>query len=250
MRTWEKALWPLLTVGMLLASWQGAVSCTHTRIFPTPLEVLLGLEELIRRGLLLGYIRDSLARVSAGYLAAAVLGIPIGLLLGRYAVAAEAFSPLIQMMRPISPLAWSPLAVVWFGVGNLAPVFLIFLASFVPIVVATGDGVPPMFLDAGQNFGLSPAALPRRVIFPASLPQTLIGLRIALGVAWLLVVAAEMIAVHFGLGYLIIEARNANERYDLVIAGILLIGMTGLCLDSGMRRLARLQSIRGSLMNE
>jgi NitT/TauT family transport system permease protein len=175
------------------------------------------------------------------------------LLLGWYRAAAECFNPVIQIVRPISPLAWTPLAIVWFGVGSLAPIFLIFLASFFPIVVSTMNGVrnvPPMFRDAGQNFGLTPAALLRRVIFPAALPQILIGLRIALGVAWLVVVAAEMIAVDSGLGYLIIDSRNAGKRYDLVIAGMLLIGLIGLGLDSSIRRIERLPSIRWGFLND
>jgi NitT/TauT family transport system permease protein len=253
MRTWENTLWPLLALVGGLAVWQASVNWTHTRIFPAPVQVVLGVNELIHKGLLLPYVRDSLARVSAGYLTAVVLGIPAGLMLGWYRVAAEAFNPVIQMIRPISPLAWIPLAIVWFGVGNLAPVFLIFLASFFPIVVATGNGVrnvPAMFRNAGENFGLSPASLLRRVIFPASLPQILIGLRIALGIAWLVVVAAEMIAVDSGLGYLIIDSRNAGKRYDLVVAGMLLIGLIGLGLDSGIRRLERLPSLRWGFTND
>ncbi len=249
----ERVLWPLLAFAIVLAIWQVAVTATQTRIFPAPGQVLLGLAELARKGLLLRYVLDSLGRVSAGYLAAVVVGVPAGLLLGWYPVVAEAFNPVIQMVRPISPLAWIPLAIVWFGVGTLAPVFLIFLGSFFPIVVATIQGVrnvPPMFRLAGRNFGLSTAALSRRVIFPAALPQVLLGLRIALGIAWLVVVAAEMIAVDSGLGYLIIDSRNAGKRYDLVIAGMLLIGLIGLSLDIGMCRLERLKSVRWGFGNE
>jgi NitT/TauT family transport system permease protein len=253
MKHGKDILWSLLAFAIVLAIWQAAVIATQTRIFPAPGQVLLGLAELARKGLLFRYVLDSLGRVSAGYLAAMLLGVPTGLLLGWYPVAAEAFNPVIQMVRPISPLAWIPLAIVWFGVGTLAPVFLIFVASFFPIVVATIQGVrnvPPMFRLAAQNFGLSTAALSRRVIFPAALPQILLGLRIALGIAWLVVVAAEMIAVDSGLGYLIIDSRNAGKRYDLVIAGMLLIGLIGLGLDTGMRQLERLKSLRWGFSNE
>ena len=214
---------------------------------------MAGLQELARKGLLAGYVRDSLMRVSTGYATALVLGIPIGLVLGWYPTAARAVNPVIQMVRPISPLAWIPVAIVWFGVGEMAPVFLIFLASFFPIVVQTINGVrnvPPMFRNAGRNFGLSPVSLLGKVVFPAALPQILIGLRIALGIAWLVVVAAEMIAVDSGLGYLIIDSRNAGQRYDLVIAGMLLIGAIGLGLDFGMRRLERLKSVRWGFEND
>jgi NitT/TauT family transport system permease protein len=151
------------------------------------------------------------------------------------------------MLRPISPLAWIPVAIAWFGIGPLAPIFLIFLAAFFPVLVSTADGVrqvSPTVRDTGRNFGLRPALLLWRVIFPAALPQILIGLRLALGIAWLVVVAAEMIAVDSGLGYLIIDSRNAGKRYDLVVSGMLSIGLIGLTLDFGIRRLERLKSIR------
>jgi NitT/TauT family transport system permease protein len=240
-------------LAVVLLIWHAAVVLTRTDVFPAPIQIVQGLGELLRKGLLTGYVRDSLMRVSIGYLASLVLGVPSGLLLGWYRAAAECFNPVIQIVRPISPLAWTPLAIVWFGVGSLAPIFLIFLASFFPIVVSTMNGVrsvPSMFRDAGQNFGLTPAALLRRVIFPAALPQILIGLRIALGIAWLVVVAAEMIAVDSGLGYLIIDSRNAGKRYDLVIAGMLLIGVIGLGLDSSIRRIERLPSIRWGFLND
>jgi NitT/TauT family transport system permease protein len=246
-------LWPLLTFALVLLIWHAAVIWTRTQIFPPPMQIARALNELVTKGLLIGYFRDSLVRVLIGYLAALVLGIPLGLLLGWYRGAAECFNPVIQILRPISPLAWTPLAIVWFGVGSLTPIFLIFLASFFPMVVSTMNGVgnvPPMFRNAGQNFGLTPAALLRRVIFPAALPQILIGLRIALGIAWLVVVAAEMIAVDSGLGYLIIDSRNAGKRYDLVIAGMLLIGLIGLGLDSGIRCIERLLSIRWGFLND
>jgi NitT/TauT family transport system permease protein len=140
-----------------------------------------------------------------------------------------------------------PLAVIWFGVSDLAPIFLIFLASFFPIVVATMNGVreiPPMFLQAGRNFGLTTPRLIARVIFPAVLPRIVVGLRLAFGVAWLVLVAAEMIAVDSGLGYLIIDARNAGKRYDLVIGGMLMIGLIGLALDVLIRRTERLKFVR------
>src|SRR5262249_46322934 len=154
-----------------------------------------GMAELVRKGLLWSYIRDSLMRVGIGYLFALLLGIPSGLLLGWYPAAAAVVNPVIQMLRPISPIAWIPISIIWFGVGAAAAIYLILLASFFPIVVATMNGVrnvPSMFRRAGRNFGLSPAALLGRVVFPASLPGIIVGLRIALGIAWLVVVAAEM----------------------------------------------------------
>ena len=118
----------------LILLWQIAVTASGTRIFPTPLDVLRGLGDLPH---LVAYTRDSLFRVFCGYVAAVVLGVPVGLALGWWSALAKATNPLIQMLRPISPLAWMPLSVIWFGVSNLAPIFLIFLASFFPVVVAT-----------------------------------------------------------------------------------------------------------------
>ena len=246
-RDWEVLLWPLLTLSVLLILWHTGVKWSGTRVFPSPLDVEHGFAELLRKGLLWKYMRDSLMRVGLGYALAALCGIPLGLLLGWYPDAASTVNPVIQMLRPISPLAWIPLSIVWFGTSDLAAVFLIFLASFFPIVVSTSNGVrsvPTMYRQAGGNFGLTPAALLYRVILPASLPQILVGLRIALGVAWLVVVAAEMIAVNSGLGYLIIDSRNAGKRYDLVVAGVILIGAIGLALDSAMRRFEKRKSVR------
>ncbi len=230
---------PLITGIVLLLIWSSAVRLSGTKIFPSPADVVRAIVSLSEKSLLWSYIRDSLTRVAAGYLIAVVLGIPIGMMLGWFRPLERAVNPLVQLLRPISPLAWMPLTVIWFGVSNLAPMFLIFIASLFPIVVATANAVrnvPPMYLQAGRNFGLSTPEILRRVVFPAVLPQILVSLRIVFGVAWLVLVASEMIAVDSGLGYLIIDARNAGKRYDLVVAGMLLIGGIGLLLDLGFRR--------------
>ena len=238
---------PIVTGALLVLAWHAAVAYTGTKIFPSPADVLRGIATLIERRILLAYIADSLIRVGTGYIAAVLAGVPIGLWLGWHPELGRAVNPLIQMLRPISPLAWMPLAVIWFGVSNAAPIFLIFLASFLPVVVTMMNAVrnvPPMYVQAGRNFGLSTRALIVRVIFPAVLPRILVGLRIAFGVAWLVLVAAEMIAVDSGLGYLIIDARNAGKRYDLVVGGMLLIGAIGLALDALIRRTERLKFVR------
>jgi NitT/TauT family transport system permease protein len=246
-RAAEAILLPLVTAALLVALWDVVVRLSHTDVFPSPFAVARGLGELARKGVLGIYVRDSLVRVSAGYLLALVLGIPLGIALGWYSAAARAINPVIQFLRPISALAWIPVAIVLFGVTNFATIFLIFLASFFPIVVASMNGVrniPLMYLSAGRNFGLSAPALFSRVVFPAALPRVLTGLRVALGVAWLVVVAAEMIAVDSGLGYLVIDSRNAGKRYDLVIAAMLLIGLIGLALNMLVRLVERLRAVR------
>jgi NitT/TauT family transport system permease protein len=246
-RKWEKLFWPLLAVGLFLVVWHYAVVVSGSKVFPAPADVVKGIRELARKGVLGGYIVDSLRRVFVGFGLAVLTGIPIGLTLGWYPAAAQVVNPVIQMARPISPLAWIPLAILWFGVGDAAAVYLIFLGSFFPIVVASMNGVrnvPSMFRRAGRNFGLGPSALLAKVVFPAALPQIIMGLRIALGIAWLVVVAAEMIAVDSGLGYLVIDARNSGKRYDLVVAAMLMIGTIGLALDLMFRRLEKMRSVR------
>src|SRR3989442_3315904 len=159
MRRWETYLLPLAAACFFLAAWHFGVQWSGTSIFPSPKAVLRGLGDLAHRGVLASYTRDSLFRVGSGYLLALSFGVPLGIALGWYPQLAAATNPLIQMLRPISPLAWMPLAVVWFGVSDFAPIFLIFLAAFFPVVVATMNGVrniPPMYLQAGQNFGLAP----------------------------------------------------------------------------------------------
>lgn len=248
----ERIVLPIATAGVALAVWEVAVRLTGTSIFPSPAAVARGLAELASRGLLAAYIVDSLRRVAIGYGIAVLAGIPLGLIVGWSAAVGRVVNPLVQMLRPISPIAWMPLAVIWFGVGEPAPVFLIVLGAFFPLVVATANGVrnvPVIYLRAGSNFGLSTGAVLARVVFPAILPNILTGLRISLGIAWLVLVAAEMIAVDSGLGYLIIDARNAGKRYDLVVAGMLLIGVIGLALDTAMRRLERVRSLRWGFRN-
>jgi NitT/TauT family transport system permease protein len=243
----ESLLWPLLTAAGVLVCWNFAVRWSGTTVFPTPRAVERGVMELVAGGVLWRYVADSLRRVAIGYAIAVAAGIPSGLALGWYPGAAEIVNPTIQTLRPISPIAWIPVSIVLFGVGDKASVFLIFIAAFFPIVVSTMaavHNVPAMYRRAGRNFGLSPVKLLARVVLPASLPQILVGLRIALGIAWLVVVAAEMIASSSGLGYLVMDARNSGKRYDLVVAAMIMIGLIGLALDIGFRRAERARSIR------
>src|SRR6478609_2338551 len=130
-----QVLLPMAVSALFLIVWDGSVRLSGSTIFPKPWEVLCGIWELIEKGLLAKYIVASLFRVTWGFSLAVVLGVPLGLLLGWYARAFQAFNPLIQMLRPISPIAWIPVAILWFGVSDAAPIFLIFLASFFTITV-------------------------------------------------------------------------------------------------------------------
>jgi NitT/TauT family transport system permease protein len=250
---WEKVLWPLVASALFLGLWHYSVVWTGTKIFPSPRQVEQGILELARRNVLWSDIGDSLRRVAIAFAAAAAFGIPLGLTFGWYPAVNQVVNPVMQILRPISPIAWIPVAIILFGVGDHAAIFLIFLGAFFPIVVACVNGVsnvPSTFRRAGRNFGLSPAQVLARVVFPAALPQIIVGLRLALGIAWLVVVAAEMVAVDSGLGYLVIDARNSGKRYDLVVAAIVMIGVIGLMLDFGFRRLEKIKSVRWGFRDE
>jgi NitT/TauT family transport system permease protein len=240
---------PLLVVAVLIGAWHLTVLWSGNLIFPTPLAVLEGGVELATEGKLHRYAISSLFRVVWGFLAAAALGVPFGLLLGWSRRAAWAFNPLIQLLRPISPIAWIPLSILWFGLSDAAPIFLIWYASFFPVTVAamaSVKNIQPVYLRAARNFGLTRLRLFLHVILPATMPQILTGLRIALGIAWLVVVAAEMIVSNpqsGGLGYLINDSRM-NGRYDLVVTGMVSIGVIGLVLDLIVRQFERLEGVR------
>jgi NitT/TauT family transport system permease protein len=243
----KQALPALALIAVLIAAWWLTVYLTHSLIFPTPWEVVTGTWELLRNGTLWDHIGASLMRVGAGFGLAVCFALPLGLWMGWVHGAYRTLNPLFQILRPISPIAWIPIAILWFGVGDAAPVYLIFISSVFPMIVQTTVGVHTIekrYLRAAENFGVSRLTLFKQVVIPAVLPQVLVGMRIGLGVAWLVVVAAEMIALHSGLGYMIMDSRNAGNRYDLVVAGMIIIGLIGLSLDTIMRMLEGVRWIR------
>jgi len=243
----KQVLPSIAVIALIIGAWWAVVVMTASVVFPTPWQVVTGTIELVRDGTLWEHIGASLFRVGCGFGLAVIVAVPLGLWMGWVRGAYVTFNPLFQMLRPISPIAWIPIAILWFGVGNLSPIFLIFISSVFPMVVQTTAGVHTIekrYLRAAANFGVSRATLFRQVVIPAVLPQIIVGMRIGLGVAWLVVVAAEMIALRSGLGYLIIDSRNAGNRYDLVIAGMIIIGLIGLLLDGLMRLLEGLKVVR------
>jgi NitT/TauT family transport system permease protein len=244
---------PVVFIGVLLALWQIAVSRHPEQLLPGPWAVVKALGELCQHGLLLKYVVASLFRVTWGFALAAILAIPLGLTIGWYRRSEMAVYPLVQIFRPISPLAWIPLAILWFGVGDVSAIFLIFVGCFFPLLLTAMSAVrniPAVYINVGRNFGMSTAEFIYRVLYPAVMPQLIVASRITMGIAWLVVVAAEMIAVNSGLGFLIVDARNAGNRYDLVIAGMVVIGVIGLLLDLGMRSLERFESLQWSYSEE
>ena len=244
---------PFTGLALFVLVWHFAVAGAPGTLVPSPGAAVRGIVELAEKGLLAKYVVASLFRVTWGYLAALVIAVPLGVWLGLWRRGERAVNPILQLLRPISPLAWIPIAILWFGVGDLAAVFLIFLASLLPLTLTTINAVhniEGVHLAAGRNFGLTGRELVRSVILPGILPQLIVGMRITLGIAWLVVVAAEMIAVNSGLGFLIIDARNAGNRYDLVVAGMILIGVIGVALDLLMRRLELLPGVRWGYVAE
>jgi NitT/TauT family transport system permease protein len=181
----------------------------------------------------------SLGRVLLGFVVGTALALPVGLVMGLYPRVYALANPLLQVLRPIPPIAFIPLAILWFGLGNPPAVFLIALGAFFPVLMNTIAGVrnvDAIFIRAARNLGAGDAALFRRIIFPAALPYVLAGLRVGMGTAFIVVIVSEMIAVNDGLGYRILEAREFLWS-DKIIAGMLTIGLLGLGIDVGMGRL-------------
>ncbi|XHS80490.1 ABC transporter permease [Burkholderiaceae bacterium UC74_6] len=247
LRVLGRLLPPLAVIAAVLAVWWWSVARSDSPIFPTPWGVVTGAWELVEDGSLWEHIRASLTRVGIGFGLAVLVAVPLGLWMGWMAGAYRTLNPIFQMLRPISPIAWIPLAILWFGMDDVSPIFLIFISSVFPMIVQTTNGVHTIerrYLRAAANFGVPRSVLFRQVVIPAVLPEIIVGMRIGIGVAWLVVVAAEMIALRSGLGYLIMDSRNAGNRYDLVIASMVIIGVIGLLLDGSTRLLEKLKTVK------
>ncbi len=209
-------------------------------------QILSTLFGTILDGTLLQHCVASLFRVTVGFYLAVLVAVPLGILLGRYQTANRLLNPFIQFLRPISPLAWAPFAILWFGIGDLPAVFIIFLTSFFPLLIAaikTTMSIHPIYFQVAANLQLPRWNSLFSLILPAVIPEIVLVLRVTLGVAWVVVVAAEMIAVKSGLGFLIVDGRNAL-RLDLVIVSMLAIGTIGLILDHMTQKLERIESVR------
>lgn len=183
----------------------------------------------------------SLYRVLAGFLIGGGVALPLGLLMGRRPLVHDLFGPLLEVLRPIPPIAFIPLSILWFGLGNPPALFLIALGAFFPVLVNTIAGVrnvDAIYIRAAQNLGAGERVLFRRVILPAAMPYILTGVRVGIGVAFIVVIVAEMTAVNKGLGYRILEAREFMWS-DKIIAGMISIGLCGLGIDVFMNRLNR-----------
>jgi NitT/TauT family transport system permease protein len=215
-------------------------------LFPHPFAVARGLVLELRSGRLVDDAIASLFRVGCGFLLAVVLGVPAGLVVGRSAWARQAFLPMVNFFRSLSPLAWIPFAILWLGIGDPPAIFLIFMAAFFPVVLSTGAAVaniPSVYFRVARDLGIQGAELLQEVMLPAIAPQVITTLRVAAGLSWLVVVAAEMIAGSDGLGFAVWDARN-GLRIDLLGAAMVVIGVIGVVLDRLLVRLTRIPSVR------
>jgi ABC-type nitrate/sulfonate/bicarbonate transport system permease component len=227
----------LLAAGFIVLVWQMAVTVLAPPVTILPPPRVVGstfLEELLS-GDLLTNAWVSIARVVVAWVLSAVIAIPLGVVMARSRAAERFVNPIVEIFRPISPLAWIPLAILWFGIGESGKVFIIFVATFFPILLNTVDGVKridPVLLRAGRVLGCDTQFdLFRRVMLPAALPSILVGLRISFGTGWAAIIAAELVAANSGLGYLISDGMEIL-RSDLVIVGMIVIGIIGVLVDS------------------
>ncbi|HUR29759.1 MAG TPA: ABC transporter permease [Planctomycetota bacterium] len=246
----ERVLLPLGVAALVIAVWSvwakgGNGGATD---FPTPLEVWRGYGILFRPApgehapLILKHVVASLFRTMTAFIAAVAVGVPFGLILGWSSRWSAAVNWLVQMVRPISPIAWIPIAIMVFHGDDLRAVFLIFIAASLPLVVSTAaavHAVPSMYIRAARNFGAGDVEILQKVVVPASLPQILLAMRVTMGISWLVIVAAEMVAVQDGLGWLITDARYQGARTDLIVGTMIVIGLIGWGIDSLLRRFER-----------
>lgn len=225
-------------VVLFIIGWQ-LLSLNYTsNQLPQPLEAVEAIIEIAQEGILYEHLVASLHRFIVGYGSGAIAGILFGLILGRYMTMFKLCDTLIQIIRPISPVAWFPLAVLWFGIGDAPAIFIIVLATFFPVMLSTISGIghiDPLFLKVSKNFGASELKTFFSVIIPASFPHIVMGLNIAMGTAWIHLVAGEMLGAQSGLGYMIVDARNFL-RSDLIIAGMILIGLIGWGMNFLMKK--------------
>lgn len=241
-KTWlVRWVLPVLLPLTLLFAWDLAVRLSGTMLVPPPGEVGLMLRDFAFGGVYddafsetLGiHWFESMARVYGAFSLAALVGIPLGLLIGRSALIRRFIDPTLQMLRPVPVTAWLPLSMIFFGVGPNAAIFLVFLGAFFPIVINTTFGVKSVetrLFEAASMLGCKGTSMFRQVVLPAAMPSIFNGLRLAHGISWFLIVVGEMTGVSEGLGAAIMDGRMLS-RTDVVIAGMVVIGFTGFVTD-------------------
>nr|WP_242052695.1 MULTISPECIES: taurine ABC transporter permease TauC [unclassified Acinetobacter] len=236
-----------MTIVALLAIWWlvTALGWIDALFLPSPVAVLDRLQDLIANGYmsisLWSHIGASLGRIGTALIAAVITAIPVGIAIGRNKVIRGVVDPIIEFYRPIPPLAYLPLIVIWCGIGELSKVLLIYLAIFAPIVIATSTGVRSVDqakIRAAQSLGATPLQIIKHVVLPSALPSILTGIRIGLGVGWSTLVAAELVGASEGLGFMV-QSSSQLLATDVVIVGILIIAVIAFALEIGLRRLQK-----------
>ncbi len=222
-------------------SWSGIIPYF---MLPSPFNIIAALWDIIFTGvppghLLHDHLLYSLYRVLLGFAAAVIAGVPLGILMGWSTRLREFVSPLVEMVRPIPPLAWVPIAILWFGIGIRSAAFIIFLGAFFPVLLNTASGVhsiSPILIDAARTLNATDKDIFFKVLVPGSVPSIFTGMRVGVGVAWMTLVAAEFVSVEngYGLGYMIMVARDI-QRPDEILAGMVIIGLTGLVINILLR---------------
>lgn len=228
---------------VILSAWQLAAQAgwISTIVLPAPTAIFGAIVKGVDSGELLQDAAASLGRVLAGFSLGALAALPLGLLMGMFPTFHRLTNPVLQVLRPIPPIAYIPMAIVWFGIGNAPAIFLIAIGAFFPILLSTISGVQQVdrvYVLAAKNLGASSRALFLRVILPAASPSILNGMRVGIGTAFIVVIVAEMIAVQNGLGFRILEAREYMWS-DKILAGMLIIGLLGLGIDSSLSLVSR-----------
>jgi len=239
---------PVIVLFVFLLMWYfiSYIKLFPAYALPSPVSVFKSFREEIVAGRLVNDIIASLWRVAVGFVIASVLGIPLGLWLGQNFYARQAFVPMLNFFRFLSPLAWIPFAILWFHIGDRPAFFLIFMASFFPLVLATMAAVanvPSIYFRVAQDYNYKGTELLTKVTFPAVLPQVITALRVSYGIAWVVIVAAEMVGCQDGLGYGIWEARN-GLRLDSAVCYMIIIGLLGMCIDRLLAQLTKLPNVR------
>jgi NitT/TauT family transport system permease protein len=246
--TFRAILFPFLVASAVVVVWHfvSKSGLFPPSAFPPPDAVVKAFAHEASSGRLFNDIVTSLFRVSCGFLVAVAAGIPIGVWMGQILSARLALLPITNFFRNLSPLAWMPFAILWFGVGDAASIFLIFLAVFFPIVLATMAavaGIPAVHFRVARSYGLRRFEKLTHVTLPAIMPQVITTLRVTAGVAWLVVVAAEMIAGRDGLGFAVMDSRN-GLRTDILVVEMIVIGVIGVLIDRVLVQLTAIPSVR------
>jgi NitT/TauT family transport system permease protein len=213
---------------------------------PSPGDVARSFKEEITNGRLFNDIIASMWRVTIGFIISVFLAVPFGLWLGQHLMARKAFVPVLNFFRFLSPLAWIPFAILWFHIGDKPAVFLLFMATFFPLTLSTMAAVaniPKIYFRVAHDYNYKGAELLTKVTFPAVLPQIVTALRVTYGIAWVVIVAAEMVGCQDGLGYGIWDARN-GLRLDTAVCYMIIIGALGMGADRLLAQLTKLPALR------